>query len=899
MNSSVITLSPGAKLLDDAAGRFRALVEATSALTWSCPPSGLHVEPQPRWMAFTGQTASEMLGDGWTEAVHPEDAPDAAARWAEAVARGEPFLSEHRIRRHDGAWRWLQMRAVPIRDAHGAIVEWFGAGADITEQRAAEARLRHRNRQLDLLGRVSRRLLLSAEPEAEMLRAIFDEIGALIGVESHYHFRLAAPRLLGLTIAGGVTEEEERFFATMKFGEMLCGRVAETQQRLVVEDLQLCDEPGAEVLRDAGALSYAGFPLVANGRLIGTLAYVSRKRTHFAEGDVLMIQAVCDQIAVAIDRARHETEARTQLQEIETIYASAHVGLCAFDRDLRYRRINDRLAEINGVPAADHIGRTVREVVPALADAVDAIAPGILAGRPVLDWELSGETAAQPGVTRHWVEQWTPLRDGGGGIVGINVAVEEVTEGKRAEAALRAAHNSFRQLIENSPFGIYAIDADFRIALVGAGAQKAFENVRPLIGRDLGEALRILWPEPFASEAIARFRRTLETGEPYHAPNSVEKRADIEATEAYDWKTERVTMPDGRFGVVCHFYDLTERQRHADHVQLLLREVNHRSKNLMAVAQAIARQTATKHPQDFLKRFSARLNAMAASQDLLVNNDWRSVDLAELVGAQLSAFADAVSNRIAASGPPLAVAAAAAQTLGMALHELATNATKYGALSTAAGQVQIRWDAHADEAGAQRFIMSWTEKNGPPVRQPQRTGFGTSVIVKMVKASLGCEPDLQFAATGLRWRIDCPADRLLAAGSPPPAPSAAAGPRSAAHKPRILVVEDEPLVAMEIAATLEEAGYEAVGPAHSVDQALALLASGGCDAAVLDVRLGEETSEPVAMALREAGAGFVVLSGYSREQIPAAMRDAPLLGKPLRSAALLAEIAGCVGGSPD
>ena len=130
--------------------RYRTLVETTSVVTWFCPSTGLHVDPQPLWMAFTGQTADEMLGAGWTKVVHPDDVAGAAAIWQAAVARGEPFSNVHRIRRHDGAWRWMNVRAVPIRDTQGGIVEWMGMGQDVTEQKQAELALVQSEERLEL-----------------------------------------------------------------------------------------------------------------------------------------------------------------------------------------------------------------------------------------------------------------------------------------------------------------------------------------------------------------------------------------------------------------------------------------------------------------------------------------------------------------------------------------------------------------------------------------------------------------------------------------------------------------------------------------------------------------------------------------------------------------------------
>lgn len=131
-------------------------------------------------------------------------------------------------------------------------------------------------------------------------------------------------------------------------------------------------------------------------------------------------------------------------------------------------------------------------------------------------------------------------------------------EGQDTDALSRSSA-TFESLVRNSPFGIYVVDADFRLILVSQGARKVFQHVQPLLGRDFAEVLRAIWTEPFASEAIGLFRHTLETGEPYHSPRTVELREDIAEVESYDWKIERIFLPDGRQGVVCHFYDLSER----------------------------------------------------------------------------------------------------------------------------------------------------------------------------------------------------------------------------------------------------------------------------------------------------------------------------------------------------
>lgn len=479
------------------------------------------------------------------------------------------------------------------------------------------------------------------------------------------------------------------------------------------------------------------------------------------QGAILVSVDITERKRSELELRQSQDTVRNQLLEIESIYATAHVGLCVLDRDLRFVRINDRLAEINGLPAADHIGKTVRDVLPSLADEVERIAGRIIAtGEGVADIEISGITPAQPGVERFWLEQWMPLKDSSGAVVAINVVVEEITDRKRAEVDLRRSQETYLGLIENAPFGVYLVDSDFRLAKVGAGAQNVFSKVRPLIGRDFAEVLRSIWSEPFASEAIARFRHTLDTGEPYHSPDTTERRGDVSETESYDWRIERVRLPDGKLGVVCYFYDLTEMKRSEERIKLLMQEVNHRSKNMLALVQSVARQTAAGNPTDFVARFGERIQALAASQDLLVRNEWKGVALRDLVVSQLAHFRDLVGVRISVRGPAVWITPPSAQTIGMAVHELATNAGKYGALSNDDGQIDISWDVDGS-AENRTLTMEWNESGGPPVTPPSRRGFGSTVIGQVARVSLDAEVDLDYRPFGLVWRMRCPAGKVI------------------------------------------------------------------------------------------------------------------------------------------
>jgi PAS domain S-box-containing protein len=216
-------------------------------------------------------------------------------------------------------------------------------------------------------------------------------------------------------------------------------------------------------------------------------------------------------------------------------------------------------------------------------------------------------------------------------------------------------------------------------------------------------------------------------------------------------------------GLTCASVDVTERKEGEAHLRLLLRELTHRSKNLLAVIQAMARQTA-RHAgsiDSFLRQFGARLQALAASHDLLVRESWHGASLSELIRSQLSAYFSGDGGQVSIEGPDVALKPEAAQNLGLALHELVANAEKFGALSVPEGRVSIVWSRH-DGAGGDALDLNWREQCGPKVKTRRKHGFGSLVVERNLARALDAQVSLDFDADGLRCHVVIPASQILA-----------------------------------------------------------------------------------------------------------------------------------------
>jgi two-component sensor histidine kinase len=328
--------------------------------------------------------------------------------------------------------------------------------------------------------------------------------------------------------------------------------------------------------------------------------------------------------------------------------------------------------------------------------------------------------------------------------------------------------------------------------------------------------------------------------------------------------------------------------------ELLMRELDHRAKNALAVVQAVVHLSQADNIDDFRKVVEGRIAALARAHDLLAESRWKGVELRSLIEEELRAFGDVSSGRLNISGPNLRLPPELAQSVALAVHELATNAAKYGALKGSDGTLNVDWQ----NAAGSKLVLDWHETAAEPISPPaQKTGFGSELLNKSIRNQLGGEITFDWDPAGLKCRLVLPLEIGAARGgarsyTPPAAtPPPDAAPRSG--PPRLLLAEDEPLVAMDLEARLESLGYRVVATVDSVADALQALDNEQPDLALLDANLHGESSVPAALELHRRGVQVVFVTGYDKiDGLPEELAGLPKLSKPILDDVLRKTLAG-------
>lgn len=455
----------------------------------------------------------------------------------------------------------------------------------------------------------------------------------------------------------------------------------------------------------------------------------------------------------------------------------------------------------------------------------------------------------------------------------------------RLPAFSRDAVETMRRLegiVASAMDGIITVNDAQRIILFNPAAEHMFGlPAAEALGRPISDFI----PDRYRGAHAAHIRRFAETGATTRRMGSL---GDISGLRAngeefpIEASISQVEVGGARIATVI-LRDITERKANEEARHLLAREIDHRAKNALAVVQALVSLTRAGTKEEFVEAVRGRVSALGRAHSLLAQSRWEGANLAQIIADETEPYPR--PGQIHVEGPGIVLSANAVQPVSLLIHELATNAIKYGALSVDHGHVHIRLSV----LPGQDLELSWTETGGPEVREPTSKGFGSTLVSEVATRQLAGTLRISWPPEGMRLVATFP-PRTYRLESPP-GPRSADEPKPQPHEHagggRVLVVEDETLIAMELCNDLAALGWEIVGPASTIQEAGRLLTGILLpDVAVLDVNLGEGLVYPLAEELRAQGVPLIFCTGYEQLDYPDRYRDCPIIRKPVNRGVL-------------
>jgi PAS domain S-box-containing protein len=455
--------------------------------------------------------------------------------------------------------------------------------------------------------------------------------------------------------------------------------------------------------------------------------------------------------------------------------------------------------------------------------------------------------------------------------------LQDLTDATQQAAASRETEALLNSLFEASELYIAVLevgDDSFRYLLVNR-ATAAFYNqpvdTKGFDAREIG----------IPSEEIQQWRNTLLEVWNSGKPQTMEYAFDGGKGEGWyiGTYTPLPPGPEGQPRVSFVVIDVTERKRAEDRQRLLMREVDHRAKNVLAVAQAIVQLTQAETVPSFRHAVQGRVAALARVHTLLADERWAGADFRRLVMEELEPYITERASRVAVDGPNLSLPPAIAQSLGLVVHELATNAAKHGALSHESGDIRVTWQ----QSNSGNLDITWREvAPSRPSASIDRRGFGFTILQQSIERQLGGTWTVDLLEDGLSVSIHLPKTTVFRQSASLP---------DETGRPRVLIVEDEPLIAMALEGDLQEAGIAAGAIASSKAEALDMIRTRAFDLALLDLNLAGETTIDIARDLARAGTKVIFCTGYQDAGLPADLSGNPILVKPVDKDRLKASLA--------
>jgi PAS domain S-box-containing protein len=534
-------------------------------------------------------------------------------------------------------------------------------------------------------------------------------------------------------------------------------------QPIFVTDIEDTSEPDwiKDTIRREGIRGLAFIPLVSHGGVVGKFMTYYEAPHDFGEHEVNLAVTIARQVGFSLERAHAEAARRAAEDELR-------------ESEERFRLMSEHapvMIWLSGVHGEClHLNQMLRSFWNVADDAIERF-----------DWQdmmhpddapeigrLMGEAlASHTSVTikgryldsrRRWRVMQTDARPRFSakgeflGMIGVNV---DITEREEAERRLRESEERFRLAVEAAPSGMVMSDDSGRIVMVNAQAETLFGYSRDEL---MGERIELLVPERFRP-GHPSYRETYSE-EPQARPMGAGRDLFARRKDGTEVPVEIGLSPfrtsDGLMTLAA-VVDISGRKRAEAQRELLLAELNHRVKNTLAVVQGIAHQTFKDTDPELRRGFEGRLVALAVAHNLLTDANWENASLEQLAADTLHTSGPG-GERVSLSGPRVLLAPREALALAMALHELFTNAVKYGALSNDTGRITLDW-SRSDDTDA-RLELVWREHGGPPVSPPERRGFGTLLLERTLAHDLNGKVAMEFKPDGLVCSISAPLPKV-------------------------------------------------------------------------------------------------------------------------------------------
>ena len=687
---------------------------------------------------------------------HPGDVERIDQAISYALKTKTDFNIEHRIVRSDGTPGRVLLRGAALYEGDRAI-RLIGVVQDVSERQKAREEVSLAQRRQEFLLALNDQLRKLDDPGAIMENAA-RSIGHFFDVDFVGYTEVdeeSGLHVVAREWSKGPISLEGRGYRLHDFfpdceAELKAGNPVHTSD--ATTDPRLADPAYQAMYRTINARAMVAMPFVRNERLMAILYINSARPRVWSSDDLSLIEDVTERTWIAIERARAVAELTESEARFRGIAEAIPALVWIIDQDLRLTYANDRWLDLSGLPVEEALGDSWQRWIHP-DDLTRALAEVEPARETRSHFATEMRYRAKNGVYRWHLVRMAPLYGARGEFKGWCGTSVDIHDLKEAQAALSESEKRLRVALKAAKMGHWTWDietdtvtsSDETVDIYGIGRVASWNDIQEMIHPADVPRVR------------AAVEKTIADGSDY----AVDYRFKRANDSAWTWLAVYAQTITDDAGKITAFTGVTQvvtdRKNAEQRQQLLIRELHHRVKNTLATVQAIVGSTArtASSIDEFYQGFVGRIVSLARTHNLLTEDLWQKASLEELVRTELGPYEDEARNRVVVEGPPVELPSEAAVPVGMAIHELTTNAAKHGALSAFGGQVDVNWQV---EPGGEHPILrfAWTERGGPRVSTPTRQGFGSRLLQRVLTTQLQAEVHMDFREDGLRFTMVMP-----------------------------------------------------------------------------------------------------------------------------------------------